>query len=307
MKRYSEHYERVYYFKEYGDTENFFIKLGYVCKPSEFVSGVGNPLINITAANGKPIFKNDNIDLSKYALLGEEIEDLDGVWLSVKETYGYAPDRVYESYSADAITRPGLVDTSGYKEFPVGHTNYDSKTDRFTMTISDVDTLSVGDSFYLNAIGSKYPVVYYNATGPLVSVISIEGNQVVMPAFQATFETSGSTYTKSKTAAWINGSTGWIGTKKMIRTSTSRDPLTVIANVKNQISFSSTFPQLDSRLIISLGNNETDTITESTNPSTSAWKDMIAAQEYYNVQDATVEAVFPNALYKKMVKMTIAK
>lgn len=304
MKRYAEYFERDYYFKEWGDFENFFIKLGYVCRPAEFVSGVGNPLVNITASNGNPIFKNNNIDLGKYTLLGEEVEQIDGGWLSVKETYGFAPDRVYVSYGAEPITRPGLKDPSGYATFRPINCVYHRNIDRFDVTFTSVDTLAPGDIIYLNAVGLEN--VSSDATGPSVAVISISENVVTMPAFQLTYS-SGTTRTKEGTALWLRGGTQWRGAKYFVRVSTMRDPMTIITNVKNQITFSQTLPQLDSRLIISQGNSEVDTITDGTNPTITEWKELVANQKYYNVQDATVEAVFPNALYKKTVKMAMAK
>ena len=302
MRMYSEYYEEVYQFAEYGDYENYFISLGYLIRSKSFKSRVGAPLTNETAANGRPIFKNANIDFSKYALLNETLEPKEGGWTSVKELYGYAPEQSYVTYSAEPVTRPGMEDESGYKEFPVGLTSYNQQLDRFTMTLSSIDTLAIGDilSFKSTAITHGN-----NGTGPAVAVISIEGNRVTVPAFQVTFPTSGNTYTKSATASFINNYDG--GSKSMVRTALSREPLTLIASIRNEISFHRSFPALDSRLIISLGNNETDTITSSTSPNTSTWKQMIADGEYYNVQDATVEMVFPNAFYKKTVKQTLAR
>lgn len=302
MRMYSEYYEEVYPFAEYGDYENYFISLGYLIRSKSFKSRVGARLTNETASNGRPIFKNANIDFSKYTLLNETLEPKEGGWTSVKELYGYAPEQSYITYSAEPVTRPGMVDDSGYKEFPVGPTSYNQALDRFTMTLSNVDTLAIGDMLSFKSVAITHG---NNSTGPAVAVISIEGNMVTVPAFQITFPTSGNTYTKSATADFINNYNG--GSKSMVRTALSREPLTLITSIRNEISFHRSFPALDSRLIISLGNNETDTITSSTSPNTSTWKQMIADGEYYNVQDATVEMVFPNALYKKTVKQALAR
>lgn len=305
MRMYSEYYEEVYPFAEYGDYENYFISIGYLIRSKSFKSRVGACLINETAANGRPIFKNANIDFSKYALLNETLEPKEGGWTSVKELYGYAPEQSYVTYSAEPVMRPGMEDDSGYKEFPVGLTSYNQQLDRFTMTLSSIDTLAIGDMLSFVA----RPTQGNRAEGPAVAVISIEGNSVTVPAFQITFPATGGTWTKGQTANFINNPSnwGWAGSMAMVRTALSREPLTLIASVRNEISFHRSFPALDSRLIISLGNNETDTITSSTSPNTSTWKQMIADGEYYNVQDATVEMVFPNAFYKKTVKQTLAR
>lgn len=304
MKYYAENFEKVYQFAEYGDYDNYFIQLGYIVRSDEFKSRKGAPLANVTAVNGRPVFKNVNIDLSRYVLLNDTPESLDGGWTSVKELYGYAPERSYVTYSAEPVTRPGMEDESGYKEFPVGLTSYNQTLDRFTMTLFNVDTLGIGDilTFYAR------PTQGNRAEGPAVAVISIEGNEVTVPAFQITFSTGG-TWSKTQTVNFINNPSnwGWSGSMVMARTALSREPLTLIASVRNEISFHRSFPALDSRLIISLGNNETDTITSSTNPSVSTWKQMIADGEYYNVQDAGVEIVFPGTFYKKTVKQTLAR
>lgn len=78
-----------------------------------------------------------------------------------------------------------------------------------------------------------------------------------------------------------------------------REPSMQIVSIKSNISFSETFPVLDSRLVINSGQSETDTITDTTTPSVSEWRQWIATGQYYNVQDAQVEIVFPKTFFKK--------
>lgn len=78
-----------------------------------------------------------------------------------------------------------------------------------------------------------------------------------------------------------------------------------IVSIKSNISFSETFPALDSRLVINSGQSETDTITDTTTPGVSEWRQWIATGWYYNVQDAQVEIVFPKTFFKKIVKTTL--
>lgn len=304
MKYYAENFEKVYQFAEYGDYENFFIQLGYLVRSHQFKSRIGAPLSNVTAANGVPVFKNENFHFSIYTLLNETLETLDGGWTSVKELYGYAPERSYETFSAEPVTRPGLKDESGYMEFPIGHVVYNTNFDRFIFNMATYDSLAIGDTLSFIA----RPTQGNRAEGPAVAVISIDGSSVTVPAFQITFN-NGGTWSKVQTVDFINnpGNYGWSGSMRMVRTALSRSPLTVIASVRNEISFYRSFPALDSRLIISLGNDETDTITSSTTPNTETWKQMIADGDYYNAQDASVEIVFPGTFYKKTVKQTLAR
>lgn len=93
----------------------------------------------------------------------------------------------------------------------------------------------------------------------------------------------------------------------VIRQAATRDPSMQIVSIKSNISFSETFPALDSRLVINSGQSETDTITDTTTPSVSEWRQWIATGRYYNVQDAQVEIVFPKTFFKKIVKTTLPR
>ena len=84
-----------------------------------------------------------------------------------------------------------------------------------------------------------------------------------------------------------------------------REPSMQIVSIKSNISFSETFPALDSRLVINSGQSETDTITDTTTPSVSEWRQWIATGRDYNVQDAQGEIVFPKTVFKKIVKTTL--
>lgn len=318
MKRYVQNFRKIYQFAEFGDNENYFIELCYVCPRSEFKSELGAPLINKTAINGKPIFGAVNIELGKYRLLNERIEELEGDTASplikVFETYGYAPDTVYTTYSAEPVSIFGLQDPSGYLEvYATGHSStYNPSNDTFTIYLTDNSQLVVGDVIKAQFIGSGQ---WYNCVGPSVAVMQVLANNVIItPAFQLTFiDRRGqvtTTISKQDTAnviALLNPTGYWNGTRKFVREVSTRNPSSVITNVYNIISFHTSFPQPDARFTVSLGNSETDTISALTIPSATTWKSYIASGTLINCQDSSVDTIFPKTFFKKTTKKVLAR
>ncbi|MBR4597701.1 MAG: hypothetical protein IKO42_04820 [Opitutales bacterium] len=328
MRRYAEHFEKLYQFREYGDFQNYFIALGYVCPAHEFVSRRGAPLTNIVAANGRPIFKNNNINLSRYKLLAEEFTEPEGGLLKVKEIYGYAPDAVYETYTAEAVQSYGLEDPSGYLKASVSFNSgaaYDAIEDTFTIYLTSVSGLVVGnmvkpslDYVRFNYGGSIGYRDLYRAEAPSVPILTINStaNSITCRAYEYTFyDLAGNptgNYPKEASIRLLRpypGGTSEAGLRPawLTREFTTRTPTMVIANVANVISYHTEFPQLDERFIATNGEGETLTINSSTTPSISTWNEWIAANRRVNIQDAVVEIVYPQALYRKVVKQTQAR
>lgn len=315
MIRYTPNFNKIYKFAEYGDYDNYFVELCYVCPRGEFASRIGSPLANHTAIDGNPIFRAENIDLAKYKLLNEQVEPLESGavdFVKVVETYGYAPSRNYTVYTAEPVRQFGLEDPSGYKRFTVDTTRvteYDVANDEFKLCLQSVDGLFVGDLIHLQFYGSG---ARGDAYGPDVPVkeIHISPAVAVIAAFEMTVYATGmnATYGKQDTANIISrlAPSFWDGERYFDRDATTRDPKTVIKNVVNQISFHDKFPQLDSRFIVSRGSTEVETITPQTTPTTAEWKSLIAAQSLINIQDATVDIVYPQAFFKKTVKKIVA-
>lgn len=308
MKKYAEFFEKVFYFAEYGDYTNYFIRLGYICAEWNFKSRVGEPLRNITADNGRPIFKVPDIDFEKYTLLSEEIEKPAPGVLSVKELYGFAPATTYTRYTAEPIQIFGLSDPSGFYTTAINTTGapntYDVALDRFTLSLADASSLSVGDMVECELIGSGK---YYNAYSASVAVIAKSGNTITTPAFSITYlppEGSGAIESKQDTINVLNALNPnyWNGTRNMLRRAATRKPRMEITNLKNEISYFQTPPPIDLRFVVSLGNDETDTITAETTPNVNTWKQRIANGDYVNAQDSEIEVIFPNALYKRTTK-----
>lgn len=92
--------------------------------------------------------------------------------------------------------------------------------------------------------------------------------------------------------------------KKSVST---RLPITKISTVKNVITFNERFPDVESKFVVYSGTGEVDTITTGTVPNIDEWKQMIAEGKYINVQDSTVEIVYPKTFFKKTLKQIQAR
>ena len=316
IKRYAPNWNKIYQFAEYGDYDNFFIELCYIVSRQSFTSALGAPLVNKTGVDGEPIFKNVNIDFAKYKLLNERVEPLEdrnvGL-LRVFETYGYAPQKNYQTYSAEPVQQFGLEDPSGYLQLTVNTstpTVYDAVADEFKLQLQSTAGLAVGDLIYAAFVGFSD---FNNGSGAQVAIKEVAQTYVVIPAFEMTFYNKNGqlagNISKQDTANVISGLNPnyWNGTRKFIRDASTRTPRTIITTVVNDVSFYTEFPQLDQRYIVSSGTNETDTITPNTTPTTSEWKQMIADGTLIAAQDAAVEAVFPTTFFKKTVKRIRAR
>lgn len=315
---YADYFEKVFQFAEYGDYENFFIQLGYAVREKDFISRVGAPLRNITACNGEPIFKSDNLDLSRYKLLFENVEKSSGDWVMVKELYGYAPQMVYNTYSAEPVQIPGITDPSGYLKNAIPGRNlpnssYDEQTDRYIIAVG-ADTaaaLTVGDLITLKrdlySVGSSWIA---GIETPTVPVLQKDSTTITTEAFQAVYNYPSGTSSPLKKdfvrALNLSNANEYYAVY-VIRQAATREPSMQIVSIKSNISFSETFPALDSRLVINSGQSETDTITDTTTPSVSEWRQWVSTSLYYNVQDAQVEIVFPKTFFKKIVKTTLPR
>ena len=95
---------------------------------------------------------------------------------------------------------------------------------------------------------------------------------------------------------------GWRGSTSLVRDIAVTLPKAKMTTIHNQVSFYTEFPELEQKHKVFLGNAETDTITNGTNPTLEEWKQMKVNGDFINVQDATVDMVYPATLYKKTLK-----
>lgn len=121
---YLDNYERQYRFEEFGDTQNFFIRLIYYIQRERYhlfanPHGTYPPLdSNITAWNGKKILRNcsDMLSMGQFYLLQENAIDraatsIPGV-VQVEQIYGYAPQVTHIRAEEVDWVQPGIIDRS---------------------------------------------------------------------------------------------------------------------------------------------------------------------------------------------------
>ena len=131
-KRYQGLYEPVYRFREFGDLDNYWIRLRYLCNRDDWQSvkgAKGAPLdFEMLNEDGEKIFGDippEHLAALKargYVLGGSsepESQDEDGSVVSVEETYVYAPDKTYTSYDTDIVPIWGLKDTDYQTQNPI--------------------------------------------------------------------------------------------------------------------------------------------------------------------------------------------
>lgn len=334
MKQYAEHWEKVYFFKEYGDFDNFFIKLGYVCEEGEFVSSRGAPLTNKVAANGELIFKNVNIDFSKYKLLAEEIGEPQNGILTVKEVYGYAPENSYETYGAEPVNQFGLKDPSGYLKGEIlmnlTENRYDPLEDVFYLKMASVDGFEVGNlvkptcdyrALVINSgtVGTMHLPRGESAEVPILAIDAANKILKTRAYGMQFYHPNGASVGQADEASVMNGiyrnnghanpdvyGSGW-RPSWLTRQSFNRTPSTEIMSVVSVITFHTSIPSLDKRFKVMSGDGEVDTIENGvSNPDADTWRQWMDAGRRWNIQDAVIEVVYPNALYKKILKQTPA-
>ncbi|MBR6389017.1 MAG: hypothetical protein IKS15_02720 [Opitutales bacterium] len=125
--KYAHSWLPIFYFKDYGDYENYFIQLEYVVNKADYAPVLHKSLdLDIVAANGQKIFadlsaeKRTLLSSRNYVLLTSTETPTsnhnDRFW--VTELYGYAPQsgnapKVYETYSDSIVTSPSLIYPDG--------------------------------------------------------------------------------------------------------------------------------------------------------------------------------------------------
>lgn len=168
---YLDNFEKVFRFSEYEDNQNYFLRLVYLIRRTEYAKyatphGTYPALdVNITAHNGKKIFRDayDVFDGGKsFKLLSESARDrapndLPHV-IQVEQIYGYAPSVTHERGEQVDWTQPGLIDRSTAQNFEIWRdTSGDNTLPPFSVEYLEVEgvyrvrlgaapgTLSVGD------------------------------------------------------------------------------------------------------------------------------------------------------------------
>lgn len=127
---YLDNFEKVFRFSEYEDNENYFLRLVYLIRRTEYAKyatphGTYPSLdVNITAHNGKKIFRDayDVLDgVRSFRLLSESARDrapndLPHV-IQVEQIYGYAPSVTHTRGEQVDWVQPGYVDRTAVGSF----------------------------------------------------------------------------------------------------------------------------------------------------------------------------------------------
>ena len=307
MKRYFRNWKKIYQFAEFGDMQNFFIELAYATEKQAFASSLGVPLINKTAIDGQPIFRNENIDFQKYKLFNERIEEQTNDLIFVYETYGFAPEDAYVDYTAEPVQFFGKKDPSGAVSTQVKRASYfDVKHEQIILSeIDDISKLNKGDTIIITRPRFTASGITGKALrSPELVIVDKTDSTLVVNAFSFIVVETGDTST-SDTITLINQTYGNYCTISKEASTTA--PQTRITNVKNVINFFDKFPEPVGKFVVSTATEETDTITDTTTPSIEEWKEKVANGEYIDVQDSVVDVVFPKTFYKRTRKQVKAK
>jgi hypothetical protein len=307
MKKYIQNWKKIYKFEEFGDYDNFFIELCYVTNKRDFKSELFAPLTNKVAQNGKSIFANENIDFTKYVLLNERIEEQTNDLMFVYETYGYAPTETYVNYTAEPVTYFGVVDPAGARQSNITNMSFVDATQRqikVELPTEDLAYFGLGDVVTFHRPFSQVGMSqqYALKSGDCV-IIEKTSDAVIVYTF---------TFMNANTGAVVSQNPIQIFNSSYIKphikkSASNRLPQTKISTITNTTSFFTTFPEVESKFVVSSGEGEVDTITSGTIPNVESWKQMIANGEYINVQDSLVDAVYPKTFYKKTQKKVLAK
>ena len=315
-KCYDDLFRRVFQFQEYGDMTNFWLEFDYYITRDRFVSRLGESLdVNIRSFSGEKILRDaadaETIASRAYKVINETIEP-QGDWqdiYKVTELYGYAPSNSYENFGCEIVQRFGTEDLSGQTTqqcFPGNRSTYDAGLDIFWIDMDTrISNFNVGDIVNCVGIGIDN---FYNFSSPQVSIEAIDGQKMEVRAFEVTCGTSGFTIGKQDTINVINrlSTTYWNGKVYMHRLFFASSPRNRLVNVRSIVTYHDSLPGIIERFSPIDGTGaEVDTITNVTTPTIDEWKNRIAANDEYVVQDSEIEAVY--TLYKRTVKWTTCR
>ena len=207
-KRYQGLYTPIYRFSEFGDTENYWIELQYLCNRDDWQSvrsTIGSSLdFDLKNEDGVAIFgeiQSEHLSalIAKNYILGgisePEAYSDDGSIISVREIYVYAPDKTYTIYDSDIVPIWGIKDTDYATQSPIvfgsdpDNPIHERATRFYSTTILYVENASLfktGD-YVLAHFGCRFlsdaaanPVMYTDAwvESGVERIIRIDGNLV---------------------------------------------------------------------------------------------------------------------------------
>ncbi len=289
--KYQDTFRFNWEFEEYNDKSEFFLELDYFINRENFVTRVrdfdDSPILdwNITARNGKKIFRN--FDVSRYSdrgyrLINENVEvsNADEDILRVTELYGYAPKKIFTTQSFEIVSF-------------LGHTDYGDPETPIARVMPILDANRNGISFrFLN----KGDEAYFHR--PMVGVAN---NNLISDIF--TLDRDG----HAPNPSWTSNSGASFSSKDVIDTGVApylylyKRTIPAkgdIVNVKNRIEYFTSKPDIIMRtkMVDSLGNEVSDA-TDATFAEDAGLFD-----GKYVIKDAQIE--YRNGLWIREVNLT---
>ena len=248
--------------------------------------------------SGNEIFR----DAIAYKVIDEKIEPQTAFQdiYKVTEVYGYAPNETFSTYSGEVVQFPTLRDTSADGKvvktvtfyYGLGKIYFDDNDGNF----------NVGDwlDFLVQASGNLYTC--YGMQLSQVSEVRTEGGKRTCYCTDISWNVPSSGSTQGSQAVIEQyGSRSGTAT----RTFTVREQGNQQVSTTNFISYHTSFPNIDDRLKIMAGNNESQEINSATTPSYTQWQTWKNNGTLVCLLEPEITQV--GTLYKKTVKKCRAR
>lgn len=248
--------------------------------------------------SGNEIFR----DAIAYKVIDEKIEPQTAFQdiYKVTEVYGYAPNETFSTYSGEVVQFPTLRDTSADGKvvktvtfyYGLGKIYFDDNDGNF----------NVGDwlDFLVQASGNLYTC--YGMQLSQVSEVRTEGGKRTCYCTDISWNVPSSGSTQGSQAVIEQyGSRSGTAT----RTFTVREQGNQQVPTTNFISYHTSFPNIDDRLKIMAGNNESQEINSATTPSYTQWQTWKNNGTLVCLLEPEITQV--GTLYKKTVKKCRAR
>ena len=272
---YDDLFRRVFEFEQYGGRKDiFWLELDYYITRDRFASRIGAALdVSMKSYSGNEIFRDAinkaAIAAIAYKVIDEKIEPQTAFQdiYKVTEVYGYAPNETFNTYSGEVVQFPTLRDTSADGKvvktvtfyYGLGKIYFDDNDGNF----------NVGDwlDFLVQASGNLYTC--YGMQLSQVSEVRTEGGKRTCYCTDISWNVPSSGSTQGSQAVIEQyGSRSGTAT----RTFTVREQGNQQVPTTNFISYHTSFPNIDDRLKIMAGNNESQEINSATTPSYTQWQ-----------------------------------
>ncbi len=321
IPQYDSLFRRNFEFEQYGNKTHFWVELDYYILRDSFSTRVGRALdTNMLSAGGQPIFTGsvkEQITAKNMVLISESVATVTR-WqdiYKVTELYGYAPNLVFETWTAEVAWHPGIEDPSGALKVLIttksGLCDFDAANNTFLLHLGTdiVKQFAAGDS--IRFYGASKSSNYYPLECPTVNIIEIDKDAGTMktPAFSGIFNGGRGASLSSREISWFLNATLYVdGTyvsrdTYIIREAKATAAKNTIRPTAVKIEYTATLPALTDKFVVFTASGvETDKITTQTVPTVAEWKARIANGEYYAIAASEIDSKFAPQIYIKKTK-----